>query len=116
MINPLPNEDDLTKMLEEDGLPTFEAREAAQEIIKSNAEMMPGVTFGGVDLAEIPELISRATRAGVSRLTLEISCEPHEKHNWHHFTVKVLDTQHWGVAAPSGLKLQVNSYIDNRET
>jgi hypothetical protein len=96
MINQLPTEDDLTQMLEEDGLPTFDAREAAQEIIKSNAAMMPGVTFGGVDLAEIPELVTRATRAGVSRLTLEISCEPQKQHNWHHFTVKVLNTQRWG--------------------
>ena len=114
MISQLPTEEALIQMLEESGLPTFDAREAAQEIIKSSAEMMPGVTFGGVDLAEIPEIVTRATRAGVKSLTLTIQCAG-EKYEWHDFTVLVRQTQHWNEPEKPTLEEQIKTRINQLE-
>jgi hypothetical protein len=109
------DENQLTQLYMDDGLPERDAREAAREVIKNTQTMRPGVEFGGIDLHEIPILITRANRAQVRSLTITIECAG-EQYQWHDYTLKVLHAQRWGEPTEPTLEQQIRAKITDIET
>jgi hypothetical protein len=92
---PAENREKLIQSFIDSGLPEETAKEMADELIQGSSLIKPGITFGGVDEAEIITLWRRAVQSGAKALTLEIRCDPPNQNDWYHLAVKVVSLERW---------------------
>jgi UDP-N-acetyl-D-mannosaminuronate dehydrogenase len=77
----------LAELLERTGLPTSEALELAQDIVRDVNDVHPGIVFGGTHAEVVPAMWQRARSSGAQSLTLKLEVDD----DGYHTRISVLE-------------------------